>query len=469
MDDSKTSITAMRDDIANLKVSVANINARLLAMITDNNLSAEQLEAITVPEPDAPTDEDSDADAPVYSVDNGSLNADMFNADSTATCKHYTYDNLHVIIIDATRKAFTFTDATWYDMATFPNLSSYSGHGYITPLLFNNTIGNGHNRYITRIEGNKIRIKCNGNIASSESTRSEHMCYFWFDRTAQSKLFQFEDGQLYSYGFSINSPNHCVHASIGNLHFLSIQTQSLSECAKDLDVEMCQFTNNLAIPCGAHLGIGCSVPTQLLNTNQLLIKAPSNNKISIRGINCVIPTNAYITINCMWIDARALAAVTGAPGDTIVEQGTTAYDSNDSFARRFNYGHLNVIQAYGSQSTPSESSANIAVFSQTLTNPFTNPMIRDVSLASFTETETLEKKSGSGRKTDQGSFSNYFITRNAFPKTNNNGLYISATLSSYPHATTLLAQMANSGDYEVYRRNFSNHTCYYNHTLLWFA
>ena len=51
---SQSSINTMRNDIANLKTAISTLKAQMVALVENNNLTLEQMEEITVPEPDAP-------------------------------------------------------------------------------------------------------------------------------------------------------------------------------------------------------------------------------------------------------------------------------------------------------------------------------------------------------------------------------------------------------------------------------
>ena len=398
VDSSKTTINSMKADIATLKTTVANIKAQMVALVSNNNLTLEQMEDIEAPEPDAPTAQDNDSSAPVYTYSNGTLNINIFNADSTATCKHYVYDNLHVVIICATTKAFTFTKGgNAYDIATFSSLDGYTGHGYIDSVL--PAKSNSQNCMTTRIEGNKIKVISNAsadwNIPATTTPR--YWTFYWFDRSAQSKLFEFEDGQLISSNVSVNSPNYALHAKCGNLHVLSISTQMVQNVSAYSYASIATFNNNLAIPTGLHMGNAyISTPSGNNVVYRCNIESPNNNTIAIspcyfQNERCSdetypyivagapmgstawdIPANAYVTINCMWIDGRAIE------GSATVETGNTGLNTNDAFARRWNLGHLNVVQAYGGVTSAGTNPINVAKFSAALTFPISSCDIRDI-------------------------------------------------------------------------------------------
>ena len=387
--DSKTSISSMRNDIAVLKSDVETLKLKLVELVSNNNLTLEELNAITVPEPDAPKEEDHDSDAPVYTVTNGTLNSSLFQADATSFCRHYTYDNLHMVIIYAIRKAYTF-GSDWVDVATFPSLNGYTGHGYITPLARQPV----HIQFIAKLEGNKIKMKAGGGQFTA-TTAPIYQSFFWFDRSAQSKLFEFEDGQLLSSNVSVASPSYAVHAKLGNLHLLTISTQLINELRNEASINVAQFTSNLAITTGTLMGWGYTVSSDLTTGRAVSVSAPNNNTIQIMnqpsnkttvvtdtknssragltyGVGSFpIPGGSFITINLMWIDARTVE------GECVVKSGTTAFTSNDAFAKHFNYKHINLVQMYGSLSVNdvngNKNPHAVGVFNDKISLPASSP------------------------------------------------------------------------------------------------
>ena len=295
-----------------------------------------------------------------------------------------------MVIIYAIRKSYTF-NSEWVDVATFPSLNGYTGHGYITP-----GVKDADGQFISKLEGSKIKIKTATNATFTASTAPIYQSFFWFDRSAQSKLFGFEDGQLISSAVSTASPSYAVHARLGNLHLLTISTQLLRDLAMDASVNICQFSSNLAITTGSLMGWGYGVNANLNTGFIVKVTAPNNNTISISNpqyskIEIVkdtydssnngkiitsdgtgtVTAGSFITINLMWIDARTVE------NECIIKTGTTAFTSNDAFARHFNYKHINLIQMYGSLSLDDVNRNSnphaVGVFSDKIPLPVTSP------------------------------------------------------------------------------------------------
>ena len=464
---SQSSINTMRNDIANLKTAISTLKAQMVALVENNNLTLEQMEEITVPEPDAPVAEDHDSDAPVYAVTNGTLNSDIFNADSTATCKHYTYDNLHVIIICATRKQFTLTHDQVYDLATFPSMSGFTGNGYMIPCMGNLDI------VVTSWwEANKLRIKSfNGNKICLATTVPEYITFFWFDRSAQSKLFTFEDGVFTGAASNTASNTYAVHAKLENLHFLSVSAQLKQAIGENEQANICQFATNLTIPTGAHMGLATLTMSNRQYGRLCEVVAPNNSTIAIKCLNglpsTVSDTDGYVSMSIMWIDA--ITATTNAT----VETGTTTFDTNDSFAKRFMLGHLNYVQAYGGTSTPSSNASNIATFGAALTIPSSSAQLKDRSLESFSLSETVRAgDSSSSAKNYSGTLSqSEYVSRYASLSDDKKSLTIPATdvyhTSQY---STYFSRYGNGrGFFREVSRSYSTWSCTNNYQLLWFA
>ena len=510
VDSSKVSISTLQDEVSTLKASVAQMKLQMAAIVEtmdNNNLTIEHLNEIVPTEVDAPTAEDGDSAAPVYSVSTGTLNSSMFNADSTSFCRHYIYDNLHVIMISATRQAFTFEAGTWYEVASFSNLSGYTGHGYIAPCVMSalNPVNTAHG--ICRLEGSKIKIMFASKKTFSATTQPQPWSFFWFDRDAQSKLFSFEDGQLVSTAVSINSPASAVHGRLGNLHFLSITTQLVNALAADSYVNICQFTSNLSITTGSHMGLCTATASDLSKSYPMQVVAFSNNTIGVMNPLCLrstqtdmlsgsnltdwyykngrddtIPAGSFITLDVMWIDARTVE------GGASIVNGTTAMNTNDAFAKHFKLGHLNVIQAYGSLSAPSQNTSEIASFSSAVSIPWTNPQWRDIFKHSYNIREAWRCGTTQSKATTKNhSYDRvYGMIRMASLKSDKKGLTIAANFtSSVTNAPSVVnsddipytesyyydyTQYAQSGQYfSQLGRGITNYSSYNNYQILWFA
>ena len=482
--DSKTSISSMRNDIAVLKSDVETLKLKLVEVVKNNNLTLEQLEEITVPEPDAPKEEDHDSDAPVYTVTNGTLNSTLFQADATSFCRHYTYDNLHMVIIYAIRKAYKFSKDEWVDVATFPSLNGYTGHGYITPGVKQRNI-----QFISKIEGNKIKIKAESTATYCKfeaSTAPIYQSFFWFDRSAQSKLFEFEDGQLLSSNVSVASPSYAVHAKLGNLHLLTISTQLINDLSIDSYINVCQFTSNLAITTGTLMGWGYAVRSNLSRGHCFKVSAPNNNTIQITNPrierteviednlnssnngqvynwtgNVPIPAGAFISINLMWIDARTVE------NECVVKNGTTAFTSNDAFAKHFNYKHINLIQMYGSLSVNdvnrNKNPHAIGVFSDKISLPATSPRWEGGDYTSIKYQQTWKIRSKIGTSTEKTDSLAVCLCDFDNDKT-----------FTMPGITCPVVKMCTeSGDYPysttLYSETIQEYSCYENFQIVWFS
>ena len=351
----QTSLSVMRNDIVQLKESVALLKNQIVEIVNQVNVAVSSIEGdhqvdisdVGVERPDDPTEDDviteQNPNPITYRVDSGALNIACFQSDSTSICKHYTYDNLHVVMVNTSYVGGTAQD-TEFELATFPTLSTYSGNSFLP--AYKSDQGPG---IAVAVNNNSLMLKI-----SKSTPYTSAFCYttFWFDRSQSSRLFDMQDGQLISSVCATANPSYATHACVGNLHFLTISTQLVSKISGNLDVSICQFPSNLSITTGAYMGTGWGYSADGKDMYPFAVTAPNNNTIAIRlfkgafGTYLSIPANTFITINLMWIDSKA----TG--NNCSIALGTVpACDSADRFAKHFNYKHLNVIQMYGNHSS----------------------------------------------------------------------------------------------------------------------
>ena len=354
---SQSSITNMKNDIATLKNNVLLIQEQIRA-IAESLEGQVTLDDIQVVDPDAPTAADGENDAPVYTVGTGTLNSNVWNVNSTSFCRHYTFDNLHVVLVNAAPLNDTMP-TTLTDYASFSALPGYTGHGYLPAFHLSSCP-------LVRIEGNKLRLMGNNVITKIDTSQCYTYQAWWFDRSADSKLFTFEDGSLITTYVSANSPHHALHAQLGNLHFLSISTQAAADIPKGTTVNVCSFLNNLRISTGVYMG---NIDSYTLNnsggmapglTHSHYLTAPNTTTIAMTA-SADIPAGSYLVAQVMWIDAQ-----TAQEGCTVENAKSTFLNSNTTFAKWFTYGHLNMIQIYGGHS---EKAGGLTTFSG-FANPF---------------------------------------------------------------------------------------------------
>ena len=251
---------------------------------------------------------------------------------------------------------------TLTDYASFSALPGYTGHGYLP--AFHPTACP-----LARIEGNKLRLMGNNVITKIDTSQCYTYQVWWFDRSAESKLFTFEDGSLITTYVSANSPHHALHAQLGNLHFLSISTQAAADIPKGTTVNVASFLNNLRISTGVYMG---NIDSYTLNnsggmapglTHSHYLTAPNTTTIAMTA-SADIPAGSYLVAQVMWIDAQ-----TAQEGCTVENAKSTFLNSNTTFAKRFIYGHLNMCQIYGSRS---DKTGGITTFSD-FTLPLEDP------------------------------------------------------------------------------------------------
>ena len=428
--DAQISLTTMKNDIVKMKDAISLLQKQIVHLATSTST---ELSDVKNTGDDAPTTEDEEEGAIPYSIDLGTFATDKgWKSDSTTVCKHYTYDVLHVILMST---AYTGTEKAWTKayiaktdkvdnllVATFPDLSSYKGHGFLPMVM----PGPSHQASANSLDASAddsfrfvdflIRnntVQCHRPLSTPlNSASNQVLCSFWFDLSRQSRMFEIENGQLISSVASIASPSFCVHAKLGNLHFLSISTKTTSIIPTGQQTQIASFANNLAVSTGGFMGTGVAVSNDEESNLLFNVMAPSNNAIAVRPRYKAIPVNSYLSIGLVWIDSLAVA------GDCDVKLGTTpALSGAGAFAKLFTYKHLNVCQIYG---TGSEfSSRVVGRFSEAINTPF-----YDASIAHPTYMEAVKEtnnsteiKNGSAiqtvKQTSDTAFSNLSVLTNS--------------------------------------------------------
>ena len=345
---SQITIANLKEDVVSMKSTIETMRKQIAELATKTNTAIEEIQVET---PDAPTAEDEQEEAPVYTVDTGSVNTNIITSDASTFVRHYTYDNLHVVIVYGKQAMRDKEDGVVYDYVSFPDLSSYSGNGML-PFLDDGIC-------MINVNGNKLTITGNRPLGTEtvnaaldftrqiDETTPRYYSAFWFDRSAVSKLFTFEDGALLSSVVSMSSPYFATHAmlnvngSLSNVHFLHISTKTVANISAGSQVNIAQFNDNLSITTGLFMGVGfaCSNDKSLRTHFQVI--APAVNTIAIRSHMYDIPANSNITINLIWIDSKTTAA------DYTVRVGNSELTTSDKFSKQFIYKHLNVFQSYG--------------------------------------------------------------------------------------------------------------------------
>ena len=201
------------------------------------------------------------------------------------------------------------------------------------------------------------------NDSSYSSGATDTGFFYWFDRNSQSKLFNFEDGYLNSAKFNATSPFYAVHASVSNLHFLSIHTKAKEALSANTEYVIAEFPDYLPITTASHMGVAITFNGTRAYMAQ--VKAKTSKEISITPDVNGVPTNSFITCNIIWIDSKTTA------NDTTIYTGTTGSQitSSDKFCKYLSFGRFRFVQVYGYFNNYSPATGDIAVFNEAINTP----------------------------------------------------------------------------------------------------
>ena len=467
---SASNIAGIMNDIASMKQSIALLqtNVNKLAQATPDIAFD-----LTVTDPDAPSAEPGDSSAPAYSVSTGAVNSSVFLSNSTSFARHYTYDNLHMIILSLgmTSQSFpsSFTDGITFNGA----LSGFSGHGYLP--AWAQTY-----QQMVKIDGTKLKVATGTAYAInvSDYQTPHYYSYFWFDRGADARLpWNFEDGSIVSSVASTAAPSFATYANLGNIHFLHISTVLVANVAKNTQVNIAQFINNMTITTGINMGFGWA--TRIATDCACLkfqVVAPSTNTISIVSVD-ELKAGDYISINLMWIDNRA------AQQDCTITTGSTGLTTTDAFARHVNHGRLHLAQMYGSTSGKKTNIFSLGEFSETLNHSIpTNPVINTI-VPETVSWRFRYKSDTNSWSTATGSYgprpSDYSITlsdKKKFTVPNNTGMldycrYLGENAAKAAIGASKYNQNNNSltNDQKIQNTYYDSYTGYQNVQFVWFA
>ena len=344
-----SNVSSLNTSVVDLKNSIALLQAQMQVVAAKVNAD---ISSVEVKDLDAPTEEEQAGTSNiVYSVESGNINTNYFLSDSTHYIKHYTYDNLHVIIyaLEASATISPYQNGGKYEVATFNDLSSCPDPTNCGG-KFLGTYGYFY------MEGNSLMIKVGLSLSATDKLAG---CIYWFNRSAASKLFTFEDGYMITSNFAGVNPYYATHAYVGNLHFLTIHTKTVQQLASSTTIPVAEFVNNMSIPNANMMGWALSsTPLGGNAYNYFEVCATNNKTIAMRTLRDV-PINTPFAIDLIWVDQKATA------NDFYIVNGTTkSFTSTDKYCKYLKYEHFNLIQVYGSSGSTGidQSNTQIAKF-----------------------------------------------------------------------------------------------------------
>ena len=349
--------STLANSVVSLKNSVALLKAQMEVIATKVNAD---ISSVEIKESDAASDEElAGTSNIVYSVEKGTIDIDNFYSDETHWIKHYTYDTLHIITYCLkTAKKLATADSQIWKVASFTDLSSVPDSGACMGEC-------SYSGAVFMIENNNVYIKLTAAtyLAAGEVYSGN---FFWFDRNLSSKMFTYDDGYLVSANVAASSPFFATHASVGNLHFLSIHTKTVKQFTSNTEYKLAEFSVNLPITNASNMGTVAGHNGTYARVGRVI--APDTKTISFiwdHTQSKTMEVNTFLAINSIWIDSNATA------NDFAIYNGSTSVaSSSNKICKYLTYKHFNVIQVSGNAASSwSSSTTTLATFTEPINTP----------------------------------------------------------------------------------------------------